>query len=312
MSVLGLHHVTAICGDPQRNVAFYTGTLGMRLVKRTVNYEDPSTWHLYYGDAAARPGSLLTFFAWPLAERGRQGTGRVNVVSLAIAPTSMGFWLTRLMGRVPDFTGPVRRGDRQVLAFRDPDGLPLELVTSPAHAAPVEDDWVGPVPAEHAIRGVHAVTLWADGAAPTAALLTGALGLRDHGEVEERVRRYATADEAAGAAHVRDAAGFWEGKEGVGTVHHVAFRVRDEAAAAALRDRLLAEGLSPTDVVERTYFRSVYVREPGGVLFELATEGPGMAVNEPPHALGERLVLPPWLEPERALVEERLPPIHDG
>ena len=310
MSTLGIHHVTAISGDPQRTLDFWGGLLGMRLVKRTVNFDDPGTYHFYFGDGLGRPGTIVTFFPWGRdARAGRQGTGQVAVFSLAVPPASMGYWIQRLIAHNVAYAPLARRFDEQVLAFRDPDGLAVELV---GHAgALARPAWQGGlVPGEHAVRAVHGVTLWVEDAAPTARVLEETLGFRAAGE-HEGVRRFETGEGGPGATvDVRAVAGFWKAKDGAGAVHHVAWRVRDDDAERALRERVVAAGLHATGQLDRQYFRSVYFREPGGVLFELATDAPGFTYDENPEALGESLKLPPWLEADRARLERALPEIH--
>jgi glyoxalase family protein len=310
---LGLHHVTAISGDAQRVVDFYAGTLGLRLVKRTVNFDDPRTYHFYFGDATGTPGSLLTFFPWGRgAPRGRTGAGQTAAVALAVPAEAVGFWLERLVARGVAHEGPRRRFGATVLTLDDPDGLRLELVADPRAAA--LPGWQGPgadgVPAEHAVRGVHGVTLHvADGAA-TDAVLTETLGLRRAG-TEADVTRYETLDPDVALGRVVDvrvAAGP-AGRMGAGAVHHVAFRAGDDAGELALRAAVTRAGLSATPQVDRQYFRSVYFREPGGVIFELATDAPGFLVDEPAEALGAALRLPSRFEGRRAELEAALPPL---
>ncbi|MFZ5624543.1 MAG: ring-cleaving dioxygenase [Gemmatimonadota bacterium] len=304
----GLHHVTAIAGDPQRNLDFYTGTLGMRLVKKTVNFDDPTAYHFYFGDATGTPGSLLTFFPWGSAPRGRQGVGQAASVALAIPAGSLGWWIERLIAQGVAYEGPVHRFGEAVLTFRDPDGMAVELVaTAAAGAVPGWDS--GTLPAEHAIRGLHTTTLWVSELAPTAQVLTDALGFTRVGEHEGTVR-FAP----SGASHpigayldVRPAGGFWSARMGVGSIHHVAFRVADDTVQDELRGRVLRQGLGASPRMDRNYFRSVYFREPNGVLFELATDGPGMLIDEPLEHLGESLRLPPQYEPMRAGIEAALP-----
>jgi glyoxalase family protein len=305
---MGIHHVTAIAREPQRNLDFYAGTLGMRLVKLTVNYDDPGTYHLYYGDDLGRPGSLLTFFPWTGGRPGRQGTGQTNGVGLAVPPASLGFWIERLLARGVKYEGPMRRFDEQVLAFADPDGLLLELIATPR--VNLVDGWSdGPVPAPHAVRGVHAVTIWEDGDAGSAAFLTGTMGFRAKDEVENRLRFESSQDGLGSVVDLRRAPGFWRGTDGVGTVHHVAFRAADDAEQKARHEELRRLGVGVTDVRDRNYFRSIYFREPGGVLFEIATDGPGFSVDEPPAELGTTLKLPPQYETMRQRLERSLPPL---
>jgi glyoxalase family protein len=303
----GIHHVTMIAGDPQRNLDFYVGALGLRLVKRTVNFDDPHTYHFYFGDEAGTPGSLLTFFPWPTARPGRAGVGQVGVVSLAIAPASLGWWIQRLISSGIPYEGPSKRGDEQVISLRDPDGLLVELVAhASAESRPV---WsAGSVPAEHGIHGVHSVSIWAERADPTLETLA-ALGFRKEAE-RDGVTRMAAGDGGSGAlVDVRHVGGFLSGLGGAGTVHHVAFRAADDKAELDMRGIVRGLGLSPTPQIDRNYFRSVYFREPGGVLFELATDGPGFAIDEPASALGEALKLPPQYESQRREIDSTLPPI---
>ncbi len=305
---MSIHHVTAIAGDPQRNLDFYAGALGLRLVKLTVNFDDPASYHLYFGDEAGRPGSILTFFPWPHGQRGRQGTGQVGTVSLAIPPASLGWWIERLLQHGIKYDGPTRRFDEQVLAFADPDGLLLELVATPrvADVAPWAD---GPVPAEHAVRGVHGATVWEDGDRGTADFLTSLMGFRQVGQEGNRLRFESAATGAGSVLDLRRVPGFWAGAGGVGTVHHVAFRAASSEAQLEHRARLESAGVEITPVVDRQYFRSVYFREPGGVLFEIATDPPGFTLDEPAAELGTSLKLPPMYEPMRDRIERTLPPI---
>lgn len=299
----GIHHVTAIAGDAQQNVDFYTSVLGLRLVKQTVNFDDPTSMHLYYGDGAGTPGTILTFFVWPDGNDGRRGMRQVGVIRLSVPLASLGRWMERFITKGVRFEGPTRRGDRQVIAFQDRDGLALELVAMPRTRAAVE--WEGaPVPAEHAIRGIQSVQLWVLRSAPTLEVL-GRLGYRNVGH-DANVTLMEPAD-GHGLVEVRETGQFIDGREGLGTVHHVAFRVTDDGELAALRESVLEHGLAPTEVRDRLYFRSVYVREPEGVLFELATDGPGFTLDEPVEALGSSLQLPPQFESMRARLERSLP-----
>ena len=305
---MSIHHVTAIAREPQRNLDFYAGTLGMRLVKLTVNYDDPGTYHLYYGDELGRPGSLLTFFPWTAGRPGRQGTGQTNGVGFAIPPASLGFWIERLLSRGVKYEGPSRRFEEQVLEFADPDGLLLELIATP-RVERVQGWRDGPVPAEHAVRGVHAVTIWEDGDAGSAGFLTRTMGFRAKGGEENRLRFESGTDGLGTVVDLRRAPGFWRGTDGVGTVHHVAFRAADDAEQQARQEEIRQLGVGVTDVRDRTYFRSIYFREPGGVLFEIATEGPGFTLDEKPEELGTTLKLPSQYESMRERLERSLPPL---
>ena len=315
----GIHHVTAICGDAQKNVDFYAGVLGLRLVKRTVNFDDPQTYHLYYGDTTGAPGTLMTFFPWPGTARGRVGPGQVAVTSFALATGALGFWIERLIRFGVRYEGPTTRravgaadSDEQILSFEDPDGLKLEIVATPLARDGEHGNGGVEIPRESAIRGIHGVTLWEENEAPTASVLVELLGLERAGE-RGTTARYVTRGGAHGTRSVVDVrvtGDFPRGHVRVGNVHHVAYRVSDEREQLEMRERLLGAGLAPTPVIDRQYFRSVYFREPGGVLFELATDRPGFAVDEPADHLGERLMLPPHLESNRPRIEQLLPEIH--
>ncbi|HWB42832.1 MAG TPA: ring-cleaving dioxygenase [Gemmatimonadales bacterium] len=305
---MGIHHVTAIAREPQRNLDFYAGTLGMRLVKLTINYDDPGTYHFYYGDELGRPGSLLTFFPWTGGRPGRQGTGQINGIGLAIPPASLAFWIERLIARGVKYEGPTRRFEEQVLAFTDPDGLMVELIATP-RAAGLEGWRDGPVSAEHAVRGVHAVTIWEDGDAGSSAFLTTTMGFRQSGEDGSRLRFESGRDGLGTVVDLRRTPGFWRGTDGAGTVHHVAFRAADDAEQQSRHQEMLRLGVAVTDVRDRNYFRSIYFREPGGVLYEIATAGPGFTIDETPAELGTSLKLPPRLESLRARLEVSLPPL---
>ncbi|HYF38181.1 MAG TPA: ring-cleaving dioxygenase [Gemmatimonadales bacterium] len=305
---MGIHHVTAIAGDPQRNLDFYAGVLGLRLVKLTVNFDDPGSYHLYYGDEVGRPGTILTFFPWPHGMRGRQGAGQITTIALAIPPGALGFWIERLISQGITYRGPTRRFDEQVLAFSDPDGLPLELVATAAALA--QEPWSdGPVSPEQAIRGVHGATIWEDGEAGTGTFLNQVLGMASVGE-DEGLSRYAAEGSGPGlVVDLRRAGGFWRGTGGVGTVHHLAFRAAGDEEQLAKRSEIESRGFDITPVIDRQYFHSVYFREPGGVLFEIATDGPGFAIDEAVSELGSHLKLPPMYEPNRGRIELALPPL---
>lgn len=310
----GIHHVTAIASDPQRNLDFYAGVLGLRLVKRTVNFDDPTTYHFYFGDELGHAGTLLTFFPWPDARRGRQGAGQAAVTSFGIVPASLGFWLERLLRHRVEFEQPITRfDDERVITFKDPDGLLLELV---AHSRVEQseperlDRLADTIPAEHAIRGLYSVTLWQDGHQSTSDLLTETLGFQLARE-QGSIFRYTSADGRPGTiVDLRIVPGLWQGVMGAGVVHHVAFRAGSDEVQLAVRDELGAAGLNVTPPLDRDYFRSVYFREPGGVLFEIATDAPGFTVDEPAETLGQQLKLPAWLEPRRFEIAALLPNIH--
>jgi glyoxalase family protein len=303
----GIHHVTAIAGEPQRNVDFYAGLLGLRVVKKTVNFDDPETYHLYYGDGAGTPGSIMTFFPWPAAPRGRIGAGQLTVTSFSVPAASLGYWTERLVEGGVRFERPEDRFGETVISFPDPDGLRLELV---AVREDHREGWAdGPAPSDNAVRGFYHVTLAVADPPRTARLMTDTLGFRQTGEAEGRTRYEAGEGGPGNTVDLAAGAGFPRGTLGVGTVHHVAYRVPDEETQLELRERVAALGYNVTPVLDRNYFRSIYFREPGGVLFEIATDPPGFAVDEDPEHLGESLRLPPWLEPRRERLEGALPPL---
>jgi len=304
-SLPGIHHVTAITGDAQRNVDFYVGVLGLRLVKRTVNFDDPSSYHLYYGDELGRPGSAMTFFVWPGAPRGRQGPGQVGVTAFAVPPGSLDWWGQRLEDAGADVDPTEERLGDMVLGFADPEGMRLELV-APAQPDPREPWRAGPVPAEHAIRGFHSVTLSLAGYEETARLLTSTLGFRPVATGGPRAR-YDTG-EPGGVVDVLAQPDAPVGLTSSGTVHHVAWRTPDDASQLEWREEVARAGYDVTPVLDRQYFHSIYFREPGGVLFEIATDVPGFTVDESADRLGAELRLPQRLEPLRAELELRLPP----
>ncbi len=309
LATAGIHHVTAIASDPQRNLDFYAGVLGMRVVKRTVNFDDPTTYHFYFGDTDGTPGSILTFFPWPGSRRGRQGAGQVAVTSFAILPSSVGFWIERFIRYNVEFDQPKSRfDDERIIGFRDPDGLLGELVAHPS--AETRAGWSGSgVPAAHSIRGIYSLTLWQESYELTGKLLTESLGFRPVRE-QASIFRYAAADPGPGSIiDLRCVPGLWPGVMGAGTVHHVAFRAPGDAEQLAVREELVARGHNVTPQLDRDYFKSIYFREPGGVLFEIATDSPGFTVDESIETLGQALKLPEWLEPRRFEIEALLPNI---
>ena len=303
----GIHHVTAIAGDPQENVDFYAGVLGMRMVKRSVNQDDPGTYHLFYADGGAHPGSDLTLFPWAHGAPGRNGTGLANEVVFAVVPGSIPYWSARLAAAGVKARDPVERFGERVLTFHDPHGLRLAIAETPRATERPFTAWEkSPVPPEHQIRGIHAVRVSEGRIEPTVAFVTQAFGMQ-HAGTDGEWHRYEGRDPWSGYLELRAEPGVPRGAWGVGTVHHVAWRVQDDEEELAVQRAVRAAGGNPTSVIDRFWFKSVYFREPGGVLFELATDGPGFGVDEPLDKLGETLVLPPWLEPHRAAIEARLP-----
>lgn len=303
----GIHHVSTIARDAQQTLDFYTAVLGLRLVKRTVNFDDPSAYHLYFGDANGSPGSLLTLFPYAGARAGRVGPGQVAVTRIAIAEDSVGWWLHRLIASGVRHEIPRRRGEEIVIALRDPDGAMLELV-GVTGSSPVAS-WPGATfPEQHLARGIHSVELWVDSLEGTDQVLRS-IGFDSPTQVGG-THRYSARGDTAALVDVRAVGGFPRGEGGAGTVHHVAFRAADTAQQLRLRATASDLGLQPTTVQDRSYFQSVYFREPAGVLFEIATDGPGFAIDEPIDALGERLMLPAMLEQSRESIERALPELH--
>lgn len=301
----GIHHTTAITADAQANLDFYVGLLGLRLVKRTVNHNDPSTLHLFYGDAAGSPGSLLSFFAWPDTARGRRGSGQAGEIGLMVPLESLGDWVQHLLSRGVPFGGPTRAGGESRLRLQDPDGLPITLVGVPD--APAGQPWAGSsLPAAMQVRGLHHVQFWTENTPGTGAVLEGLLGFRRVGE-EGGLTTYRGDADIGHTVTLRDTSGFWPSAGGVGTLHHVAFRTADERSEQAILEALRAEGLEVSGVREHGYFQSLYFREPGGSLIEVATDGPGLTLDEEAAQLGERLTLPPELEAQRPDIEVTLP-----
>lgn len=303
-----MHHISAIAGDAQRNVDFYAGILGLRLVKKTVNFDNPNSYHLYYGDTHGSPGTVMTFFPFGAAARGRKGTGQATVTSYAIPSGSLAFWKERLKDHGVSVMANEPRFDQQVICIRDPDGIEIELITH--DGADVKSGWAhGTVPAEHAIRGFYAVTINIKDLDPTHQLLTATMGFRQLEQHGHRYR-YAVADGEPGSfIDILVQPDVQLGGQAVGSIHHIAWRVADEAALLSWRAKVIDAGRHATEVKDRKYFKSIYFREPGGVLFELATDGPGFTVDEPAESLGTELKLPDWLESQRSELEHALPPL---
>jgi glyoxalase family protein len=307
-SLPGIHHVTAITGDAQKNVDFYCGVMGLRLVKLTVNFDDPASYHLYYGDELGRPGTILTFFAWPGATRGPIGPPQVTETAFAVPADALGFWAERLKHNGVDLRPAVMRFDDQVLAFNDPDGMHVEIV---ATSEPGGHAWpAGPVPVEHAIRGFHGVTLSEEGYEATADLLTHVMGFEAAGTDGNRFRYRASGGSPfASIVELVCVPGARRGGMGAGAVHHVAFRTPNDPQQDAWRKELVRLKLNVSPVMDRSYFHSIYFREPGGVLFEIATDIPGFTADEDVSQLGRRLMLPPQFEPHRREIERIVPPL---
>jgi glyoxalase family protein len=308
-AILGIHHITAICGEPQTNIDFYAGLLGLRLVKKTVNFDDPKTYHLYYGNGVGTPGTILTFFPWPGAAPGRLGTGQVTATSFAIPAGAIPFWTDRLSNSGIQFEGPVSRFGEDVLSFADPDGLQIELIAS-ANIDPSRAYGEGSIPLEYAIHGFHSATLSEEGFQQTSSLLTETLGFRQLAQDGSRFRFSIGAGGPGAIVDVLVAPDEPSGRIGAGSVHHIAWRTPDDPQQLEWLKELTNLGYNASPVMDRKYFHSIYFREPGGILFEIATDAPGFAVDEPLDQLGLNLVLPPWLEKVRSQIEAVLPPVH--
>lgn len=306
-----IHHVTAISGEARRTIDFYTRILGLRLVKKTVDFDDPTIGHLYFGDAVGSPGSLITFFPIDDSGPGRLGVGEVQETVFAVPEASLGFWTHRFLEKSVENKGLHRRFGERAIAFKDPDGTNLALVGVRGAVSPA-GTVSGEVPQEHAIQGLHGVSLLLEDAGPTAAILTDVLGYEETG-AEETTRRFRRPGASSGGVvDLRAVGGFLLPRPGRGSVHHVAFRATDDAAQAAMVSKIVGtHGLEPTEQKDRRYFRSVYFREPGHVLFEIATDEPGFAVDEPPETLGTALQIPPFLDARRAEIEAGLPDLAD-
>jgi glyoxalase family protein len=304
----GIHHITAITGSAAENLAFYTQVLGLRLIKKTVNFDDPYTYHLYYGDAVGRPGTALTFFPWQHLPPGRPGPGMVTAIAFAIEKGALDYWWKRLRRFGLDVREDQRFGD-PLLQFKDPDGLGLELIGTdqPATVSVWE---IGPVPPSESIKGFHSATQSAGALDASRSLLSGPMGMTAAGVEGDRHRFKISQGPSAGIYYdlIADQ-GTPKGEMGSGSVHHIAFRTPDDESQKQWQALLRQRGLAVTPVRDRSYFRSIYFHEPGGVLFEIATDGPGFTIDEPVEHLGQSLKLPPQYEPIREAIESRLPPL---
>lgn len=306
MNLIGLHHITAMASDPRANYDFYTRVLGLRFVKKSVNQDDPGTYHLYYGDNTGSPGSAITFFPWPGLRRGRPGHGQAFATAFSIPAGALAFWTERLT-KLGAQTEPVtpRFGD-QVLTALDPDGLRLELVATaepdPRSPAPAKD-----IPPACAIRGFHSSTLGLTDATATASVLTRTMGYRL--ESAEGTRSRYTVGAGGPGTYVDLLTDSWlpRGLNGAGTIHHVAFRTPDDASQVQAHEEITQSGLHISPVIDRAYFKSIYYREPAGILFEIATDQPGFTIDEAIESLGTKLGLPPHLESHRQEIEAALP-----
>lgn len=300
----GIHHITAVAGNPKRNYEFYTQVMGLRLVKKTVNFDDPSTYHLYYGNESGNPGTILTFFPWEHLQKGNPDRGQVIAVSFSVPTTSQDFWINHLEDKNIDYVDPFERFGKKVIGLQDPDGLHIELVFD--HTANEVDGWQnGTLPGKHAIRGIHGAVLAEKDYQSTGNLLEEHLGFKLTDQLDNRYQ-YKTEADFGSVIEIVDQ---FEprGRDGRGTVHHIAFRAEDEEDQFAICEKLEYKGYYLTEVKDRDYFKSVYFHEPGGILFEIATDPPGFTKDEDLEKLGNSLKLPKWLEQHRHNIERELP-----
>ncbi|MDB2407279.1 ring-cleaving dioxygenase [Jannaschia sp.] len=298
--ITGLHHVTAISGPPQANVDFFTKLLDQRLVKKTVNFDDPGTYHLYYGNRTADPGTILTFFPFVGARVGRAGPGLASAYGYSVGETVFDHWVREVGARGAVISTPEERFGQTVVTVRDPDGAAVELIAEPGSHDPAEG-------------GFHSTTLWLDDLGPTQRLLVDHMGYEEAGHMTsdgaERLRLKAPGDARGSVVDLYRREGAAPAVPGAGTIHHIAFRARDDADQLEWRERMLTAGMKVTPVIDRQYFNAIYFREPGGVLFEIATDPPGFTRDEPLDALGQALMLPEQYEGRRQKIEAALPPL---
>ena len=305
--ITGIHHVTALASDPQKNIDFYSGILGIRLVKKTINFDAPDVYHFYYGDETGKPGSILTFFPYKGLTGGRHGKGMLNTTSFSVHTSSLQYWLERFRKFKIIYKDVEERFEKeQVVYFEDPDGLGLELVFNDRDQRPGFS--YGKIPIEYTIKGFFNVEIWEEGYERTAGLLTEQM---DHTLISEKGNRFrfAATDSPGNYVDILCTPDSLKGLSGGGTVHHIAFATPDHDTQTEVRVKISKRMLNPTPVLDRSYFTSIYFREPGGVLFEVATSGPGFTIDEPKEHLGEALKLPKQFEPYRQQLENELQPI---
>jgi glyoxalase family protein len=306
--VQGIHHITAIASDPQRNLDFYHTLLGQRLIKKTVNFDDPSTYHFYFGDKIGTPGTVLTFFPWRQMARGVRGNGEVGATAYTIQPGSVDYWRNRLARHGIAVTDAPTRFGNDVLSFSDPDGMVIELVVNEAHSTFVPWD-TGPIPGEHELRGFHSATLWVAAAQATGQLLTEQLGYQLVGQEGNRTRYQGASADIGLYIDLLEQPNLGHGSMGAGSVHHIAFRTVDDSEQAEYKSLLHKANFGVSPVMDRQYFHSIYFRAPSGVLFEIATDAPGFLYDEAVDELGTHLKLPEWLEPRRSQIEQSVMPV---
>jgi len=304
----GIHHITVMASDPQVNYDFYTQTLGMRFIKKTVNFDAPDVYHLYYGDEIGSPGTILTFFPFPDVRRGKRGTGEINIVSFSVTSTSLQYWMDRLAERAVNFDGPKNKLGYEYISILDPDGMKIEIVAD-KNADSMMGWFNGEIPAEHSIRKFFGTTFYLRESNPTENLLTQVMGAKLIAS-EVNVKRYSLGEkESIVFIDIVESTNTPRGISGAGTVHHIAWRTANDEEQLSWREKILLRGLYPTEVVDRIYFHSIYFREPGGILFEIATDPPGFMIDESFENLGTELKLPAWHEPKRKIIEQILIPL---
>jgi glyoxalase family protein len=305
--ITGLHHITSISGSPRNNVRFYTEILGLKFVKKTINYDSPDTWHLYYGDGMGRPGTIITFFPFSGISRGKSGNRSVTSTIFSIDENALSFWMERLNTHHIEYKGPFKRFDENFIVFTDFDGLQIELVANETDTR-IGTNTPG-ISEKNAIKGMYSVTLSYASAEPTLDLLTNVLQHSIVNEYEDRIRLFSGTNQPGHFLDIKIRPSATNQVAGIGTVHHLAFQTPDENTQKKIFTSLTKAGIHASRVMDRQYFKSIYFREPGGVLFEIATAGPGFLIDEKPEELGQSLKLPQWLENQRIKIESSLSPL---
>ena len=307
-AINGIHHITVMASDPQANYDFYTQTLGMRFIKKTVNFDAPDVYHLYYADEVGTPGTVLTFFPFPNSRRGKRGTSEINSISFSVPSNSLHYWMNRFAELAAPFEGPKNKFGYEYLSLMDPDGMKIEIVADP-NADLIMGWYNGEIPSEHSIRKFFGSTFYLSDSKSTQELLAGIMGAEFISE-ENKIKRYSFGKgESHSFVDIMEDKNMPRAIGGAGTVHHIAWRTSNDDEQLNWRKNLIEHGFYPTEVVDRNYFHSIYFREPGGILFEIATDQPGFMVDESFENLGTDLKLPEWHEPKRKLIEQILIPL---
>lgn len=307
-AINGIHHITVMASDPQANYDFYTELLGMRFIKKTVNFDAPDVYHLYYADEIGTPGTVLTFFPFRDARRGKRGTGEITVVGFSVPSNSLNYWVNRLAESAINFDGPSKKFGYDYISLLDPDGMKIEIVADPTADKII--GWNnGEIPAEHSIRKFFSTTFYLNISLKSEELLTKIMGATFIGK-EGNIKRYSFGEKSSESfVDIYEDGNVQRGLSGAGTVHHIAWRTANDEEQNNWRNKVIEFGLHPTEMVDRNYFHSIYFREPGGILFEIATDEPGFMVDESFDSLGTELKLPMWHEPKRQLIEQILIPL---